>query len=118
MATKDFPSTIEDVSTDWLTGVLQGSGFVGAEITDMQVEVIGEGVGIMGLLYRVKLSYSDSSSKEAPDSVVIKVPSPHEQTRHIARAFMFYGKEIGFYRDAAKDTPLGTPECYLSLIHI
>ena len=50
MATKDFPSTIEDVSTDWLTGVLQGSGFVGAEITDMQVEVIGEGVGILGLL--------------------------------------------------------------------
>ncbi len=115
MATKDFPSTIEDVSTGWLTGVLQGSGFDGAEITDMQVEVIGEGVGIMGLLYRVKLSYSDSSSEEAPDSVVIKVPSPHEQTRHIARAFMFYGKEIGFYRDAAKDTPLGTPECYAAL---
>ena len=94
MATKDFPSTIEGVSTDWLTGVLQGSGFDGAEITDMQVEVIGEGVGIMGLLYRVQLSYSETSSKEAPDSVVIKVPSSHEQTRHITRAFMLYGKEI------------------------
>ncbi|MEC7909463.1 MAG: oxidoreductase family protein [Actinomycetota bacterium] len=112
MTTKDFPSTIEDVSASWLTGVLQGSGFAGVEITDMQVGVIGEGVGIMGLLYRVELSYSDSSPKEAPSSVVIKVPSPHEQTRHIARAFMFYGKEIGFYRDAAKDTPLGTPKCY------
>ena len=112
MNTKDFPSTIEDVSADWLTGVLQGSGFDGAQITDLQVEVIGEGVGIMGLLYRVKLSYSESSAKEVPQSVVIKVPSPHEQTRHIARAFMFYGKEIGFYRDAAKDTPLETPRCY------
>ena len=112
MNTKDFPSTIEDVSADWLTGVLQGSGFDGAQITDLQVEVIGEGVGIMGLLYRVKLSYSESSAKEVPQSVVIKVPSPHEQTRHIARAFMFYGKEIGFYRDAAKDTPLDTPRCY------
>ena len=112
MNTKDFPSTIDDVSADWLTGVLQGSGFDGAQITDLQVEVIGEGVGIMGLLYRVKLSYSESSAKEVPQSVVIKVPSPHEQTRHIARAFMFYGKEIGFYRDAAKDTPLETPRCY------
>ena len=112
MNTKDFPSTIEDVSADWLTGVLQGSGFDGAQITDLQVEVIGEGVGIMGLLYRVKLLYSESSAKEVPQSVVIKVPSPHEQTRHIARAFMFYGKEIGFYRDAAKDTPLDTPRCY------
>ena len=112
MNTKDFPSTIEDVSADWLTGVLQGSGFDGAQITDLQVEVIGEGVGIMGLLYRVKLLYSESSAKEVPQSVVIKVPSPHEQTRHIARAFMFYGKEIGFYRDAAKDTPLETPRCY------
>ena len=74
--------------------------------------MIGEGVGIMGLLYRVKLSYNESSAKEVPQSVVIKVPSPHEQTRHIARAFMFYGKEIGFYRDAAKDTPLETPRCY------
>ena len=112
MNTKDFPSTIDDVSADWLTGVLQGSGFDGAQITDLQVEVIGEGVGIMGLLYRVKLLYSESSAKEVPQSVVIKVPSPHEQTRHIARAFMFYGKEIGFYRDAAKDTPLDTPRCY------
>mgnify|MGYP001469689350 FL=1 len=112
MNTKDFPSTIEDVTADWLTGVLQGSGFDGAQITDLQVEVIGEGVGIMGLLYRVKLLYSESSAKEVPQSVVIKVPSPHEQTRHIARAFMFYGKEIGFYRDAAKDTPLETPRCY------
>ena len=112
MNTKDFPSTIDDVSADWLTGVLQGSGFDGAQITDLQVEVIGEGVGIMGLLYRVKLLYSESSAKEVPQSVVIKVPSPHEQTRHIARAFMFYGKEIGFYRDAAKDTPLETPRCY------
>ena len=112
MNTKDFPSTIDDVSADWLTGVLQGSGFDGAQITNLQVEVIGEGVGIMGLLYRVKLSYSESSAKEVPQSVVIKVPSPHEQTRHIARAFMFYGKEIGFYRDAAKDTPLETPRCY------
>ena len=51
MNTKDFPSTIDDVSADWLTGVLQGSGFDGAQITDLQVEVIGEGVGIMGLLY-------------------------------------------------------------------
>ena len=112
MNTKDFPSTIEDVTADWLTGVLQGSGFDGAQITDLHVEVIGEGVGIMGLLYRVKLLYSESSAKEVPQSVVIKVPSPHEQTRHIARAFMFYGKEIGFYRDAAKDTPLETPRCY------
>ena len=112
MNTKDFPSTIDDVSADWLTGVLQGSGFDGAQITDLQVEVIGEGVGIMGLLYRVKLLYSESSAKEVPQSVVIKVPSPHEQTRHIARAFMFYGKEIGFYRDAEKDTPLDTPRCY------
>ena len=80
MNTKDFPSTIEDVSADWLTGVLQGSGFDGAQITNLQVEVIGEGVGIMGLLYRVKLLYSESSAKEVPPSVVIKVPSIHEQT--------------------------------------
>ncbi len=111
MASKNFPSTIEEVTPVWLSDVLQNAGMPGVEISDIQVEVIGEGVGIMGLLYRAKLSYSESSS-EGPNSVVIKVPSPHEQTRHIARAFMFYGKEIGFYRDAAKDTPLGTPNCY------
>ena len=55
MSSKDFPSTIEDVSTDWLAGVLQDSGLDEVEITDLQVEVIGEGVGVMGLLYRVKL---------------------------------------------------------------
>ena len=111
MSSKNFPSTIEEVTPVWLSDALQNAGMPGVEIRDIQVEVIGEGVGIMGLLYRAKLSYSESSS-EGPNSVVIKVPSPHEQTRHIARAFMFYGKEIGFYRDAAKDTPLGTPDCY------
>ena len=111
MSSKNFPSTIEEVTPVWLRDALQTAGMPGVEIIDIQVEVIGEGVGIMGLLYRAKLSNSESSS-EGPNSVVIKVPSPHEQTRHIARAFMFYGKEIGFYRDAAKDTPLGTPDCY------
>ena len=100
MSSKNFPSTIEEVTPVWLSDALKNAGMPGVEIRDIQVEIIGEGVGIMGLLYRAKLSYSESSS-EGPNSVVIKVPSPHEQTRHIARAFMFYGKEIGFYRDAA-----------------
>ena len=44
MASKNFPSTIEEVTPVWLSDVLQNAGMSGVEINDIQVEVIGEEV--------------------------------------------------------------------------
>ena len=112
MSSKDFPSTIEEVTSEWLTQVLKDSGDLPeGQITDLQTELIGQGVGILGLLYRVVPQYSTVST-EAPPSVVVKLPVQHEHTRHMTRTFMFYEKEVGFYRDIATSSPLGTPRCF------
>ena len=93
MSSKDFPSTIEEVSSEWLTQMLQNSGALSeGQITSFDSELIGQGVGILGLLYRVTLNYSTSSSN-SPKTVVVKLPVQHDHTRHLTRTFMFYEKE-------------------------
>ena len=112
MSSKDFPSTIEEVTPEWLTQMLQNSGALPeGQIKSFDSELIGQGVGILGLLYRVTLNYSADSSK-APETLVVKLPVQHEHTRHLTRTFMFYEKEVGFYRDISTSSPLGTPECF------
>tara|TARA_B110000438_G_C15772070_1_gene632368 strand:- start:256 stop:1356 length:1101 start_codon:yes stop_codon:yes gene_type:complete len=116
MTLKEFPSIIDEVSEAWLTEELKKAGIQNCEISHFDLEIIGQGVGIMGLLYRLSLTYKhqleNDDSDQRPDSLIIKIPAPHEQTRFVARTFMFYGKEVAFYKHAARDTPLGTPKCY------
>ena len=74
MSSKDFPSTIEEVSSEWLTQMLQNSGALSeGQITSFDSELIGQGVGILGLLYRVTLNYSTISSN-SPKTVVVSFP--------------------------------------------
>ena len=111
MASTGFPTTIEEVTPAWLTQVLRDSGDLPhGEVTGLEVELIGQGVGILGLLHRVTPRYSDGATS-APVSLVVKLPVQHEHTRFLTKTFMFYEKEVGFYRDAAADSPLGTPRC-------
>ena len=77
MSSKDFPSTIEEVTSEWLTQILQNSGALSeGQVTNFDSELIGQGVGILGLLYRVTLTYSTDSSN-SPKTVVIKLTVQH-----------------------------------------
>ena len=73
MASTDFPTTIEEVTPAWLTQVLRDSGDLShGEVTGLEVELIGQGVGIMGLLHRVTPRYSDGATS-APVSLAISI---------------------------------------------
>ena len=81
-----------------------------ASIAAVDAEVIGQGVGILCQLARVKLTYRGEG--RGPKSVVAKFPAAIEQTRGLARQFKFYEREVNFYNQLAKDVSLPTPRCF------
>src|ERR1700687_4419934 len=80
-----------------------------SSITSVETEVIGQGVGFLCQLARVKFSYRENA--RGPKSVVAKCPSAIEQTRGLARQFKFYEREVNFYKLLAKDVSLPSPRC-------
>jgi len=114
MASKQFPSSVHDVTVDWLTRSLREAGVIGeASVTSFEFELIGQGVGLMCLLHRIALTY-DRYDDELPASLVLKTAVTNEQTRLVARTFQFYGKEVQFYRTAANLSPMETPQCMVA----
>jgi len=81
-----------------------------SSIASVDVEVIGQGVGILCQLARVKLIYNGDA--RGPKSVVAKFPAAIEQTRGLARSFKFYEREVNFYKQLAKDVSLPTARCF------
>ncbi len=109
-ASRGFPTGLSEVTPAWLTTVLQDAGVLDCgSITGFNAEVIGQGVGIMGLLHRLHPTYEGG---DGPETLILKSPVVDEGTRFVARTFMFYGKEVAFYRTAAADSPLVTPRCF------
>ena len=60
-----FPTVIDEVTTQWLTESLRSSGVLAADsqVRGFDVEPIGMGVGIMGLLYRLSLALRQRSGR-------------------------------------------------------
>ena len=90
MAGHGIPTTVDDVTTDWLTVSLRDAGALGdGTVTSFSSELIGQGVGLMGILHRLRPNYD---GEPGPETVVLKTPVEHEMTRFVARTFQFYGK--------------------------
>ena len=100
-----IPKTIAEADTAWLSDVL------GASVSHIEANQIGQGVGIMGDIYRLKLRYaSDASGK--PSSVVLKLPSSFEENRAQGVALGMFEAEVRFYNELADRASVGIPEVY------
>ena len=98
---RSFPATITELTTDWLSQSL------GHTVTAFKAEPLGEGVGVIGLVTRVKLT-----SATGPVSVIAKFPTLVPENRAVAEMYDMYGKEYRFYTDIAPSIPLKVPACY------
>lgn len=98
-----IPESGEDVTTDWLSNILQTT------VTGMTPTQIGEGIGIMGAIYRAEL---ESTDPDCPSSVVVKLPSPGEENRAQGIALGMFDAEVRFYRELADQSPVGLPTIY------
>jgi len=111
------PSSVGDITPHWLTDVLHSSGALNAaaKVVALTPTRIGEGIGIMGQLHAVALTY-EGPSEGAPASVIVKMPSAFEDNRAQGVNLGMYEAEVRFYRELAADTGAGLPVIYFSEI--
>ena len=108
-----IPETIGKVTTAWLGDVL------GADIRQLTPVQIGQGVGLMGDIYRVSIQYDgkiDDKTSRLPTSVVVKLPSSFEENRAQGVALGMFEAEVRFYNELGSLAPVGLPEIYLAEI--
>jgi hypothetical protein len=89
-------TTIDDLTPAYLTEAL------GRPVAAVRHEPVGVGVGLIGQLYRIHLSYPAGTS--GPDRLVAKLPGATEEARFVGMVLNMYQKECGFYQDLAGAT--------------
>lgn len=107
-------SEIEHLTPEWLTAAL-GEGGVEAEVAAVSSSRIGEGVGFIGQLHRLQITYADPAAAGragAPPTLIAKMPTSDPGGRFMGTMLRLYEKESGFYRHLAHRTPLRVPKCF------
>jgi aminoglycoside phosphotransferase (APT) family kinase protein len=94
------PSTIGDVTAEWLTAVL------GRKVDAVRVEQIALDSGFSSLLYRAHLT-----GEGVPDSVIVKLPAV-SAAGDAMKMLGGYAREVEFYRRVAGRAPIGTPQVF------
>lgn len=103
------PAIVDDpaaVTAHWLSRVLEQAGH-SATITSIHRESVGTGQMAHNERYRFTF---EGDRGDAPESVVIKFPSPTEESR-AAGAAGGYRNEVRFYTDLAADLSIVVPDC-------
>ena len=100
-----FPSEPEALTVEWLNQVLSRQGtFKQAQVTAMDVEVLGGTKGALGQIARLKLVYDDHQGEgqgEAPRSIIAKFLPANPATRVTVIRRGWFEREIRFYRELA-----------------
>ena len=96
-----FPTSPEEINAQWLTDKL------GYEIESFNIEALGEGGGLLGLVTRLHLKAS-----KGPRTLIAKFPTKTEGNRAVATTYDMYAREYRFYTQVAPNVPLRSPACY------
>ncbi len=102
-----IPTSIDDVTAEWLTGALDRHETVIA----VDAKPLGVGVGLVGQLYRLALTWSDGGG---PEVVIAKLAAAGAESRFVATVLNMYGREHGFYTELSQHTRIAHPRCYYS----
>jgi hypothetical protein len=107
-----IPTTIEAATPTWLTRALrtQLEG-LNAQVQETSVQRIGEGVGLMGELARLRLDWRPHEP-QLPESVILKLPASDPDTRASGQILGLYEREARFYLELAGELPIRTPRCF------
>ena len=114
MGTLTIPAAPEAITAAWLTDALCRGGVISdARVASVDTEIVGAGVGFIGQLARVRLTY-DRDEANAPASLVAKFPTLDPGGRAIGNLFRFYEREVRFYEEIGGDCGLRAPKRYFS----
>ncbi len=110
-----IPESPSAVTAEWMTEVLHRAGTLPASsrVEAIQLEPLGVGVGVMGELARVRLTYTGDRG-EAPASVIVKSPTTAPENRAQGVALGMYEAEVRFLRELDAHTRVRTPRVFLA----
>ncbi len=103
------PASTHSITAEWLTEALQSRGKLNGNVADVRLQPIGEGVGLMGELGRLHMTFEGDES--LPNTVVAKCAAQNDN-RQVAQLLDFYGREVAFYNQIAADCPMRVPNSY------
>jgi hypothetical protein len=103
-----IPTAAAELTSEWFTETIGD----GARCTGVASEPLGVGVGLVGQLHRVELSWDGPSAGERPARLIAKLAAAGAESRFVATVLNMYGREVGFYRDLSAHTPIGHPACF------
>lgn len=107
MANNTIPHSVDEIDAAWLNNVLDDEF---GTIESITIEHFAEGVGILGELARISLSYAAGQS--GPATLVAKCPAASEENHFLAIAMGFYVREVNFYREVADRVDVRVPRSY------
>jgi hypothetical protein len=119
----DFPTQPEQLSAAWLTQMLRQSGSLGADrdVESYTVAMIGEGIGLLGLVVRIALVYGPGADADAgavgPESLVVKFAHPSAANRAIANNTRMYEREVNFFNSIAASVDVPKPRCFYAAVN-
>ncbi|WP_420452245.1 oxidoreductase family protein [Ilumatobacter sp.] len=107
------PTTASELSAEWATQALRGSGTIGADVSVATVSADpGEaGVGFMGEVARIGVTY-DGDAGDAPTRMVAKFATRVPEIRAMMHPTRVFEREHRFYEHLAASTPVRTPITY------
>jgi Ecdysteroid kinase-like family len=110
-----LPTTVAELTPTYLTEVLRHSGHLAAgEVIGVESNIVGTGVGFVGQLARLELTYSGDPG-DLPPTMVAKFPNDFPMARDIAQAYGFYRTEAECYRQARHgELGVPTPDIYVA----
>ena len=117
MSTGPHPQHVTDISPEWLTALLsQGGTLAGnTRVIDVDTKIIGEGVGFLSSVARVRLQY-DPDQGGAPESLIVKIEPEAEDLREVGDEMHAFEREIRFYTEVAARVPVRLPRVYATLM--
>jgi hypothetical protein len=113
MTTTDYPTHPSELTKEWLTAALEAAGVLhGAHVTGFSTSPVGEGIGMLGILVRVAITY-DRQAPDAPQTLIAKFPSAVPGNREIGVTYRLYEREVNFYtRITTEIEGLAAPRCF------
>ena len=117
MAPLSIPSTLNDITPQWLTEALcLTETSLDIVVTSLRIEPIAE-LSCAGQLARLYFSFNQSQLT-LPNTLVVKLHAPDEPLRAKTRPFTPDKREILFYQHLADEIPLRIPHCYYSAMNV
>ena len=108
MSELPIPSSIDDITPEWLTAALNEGGEACSVASLDQVE-IGAGLGVSASIYRITPTYSSGSG---PETVIAKVRQVDELAAMRSFMLQFYQREASYFRDVAPGSKVKVPQAW------